>query len=349
MFSKHKKHTRRSNPLLGLFRLLLSLIIFAVLVGGAYSAYKQFSGVDPLKLSPQAIVGLFTKEKALDSFFGLLSLDFKKYIPGNSGESAEEDSIKGIESDEDESQSQAPTPPKKQALFKFTLIADSHNSNPLLHKALLQNSKDSKFIIGLGDYTDIGTITELESAKKELDSNGLRYFVIPGDHDLWDSRDKQKGPLFNYTQVFGKSYQSFDYQGVKFILLDNSDDYSGVSGTQLDWLKKELDDKNQIWKAKLVFVHTPIYHPSSAHTMGWVTPELKTQAKNLKTVLKNGGVAEVFSGDIHFFSRYSDPDTNLSMTTVGAVTEQRNVQLPRFAIATVYTDGSLDVDDIEIK
>ena len=54
MFGRH--HRRPINILFVIFRLLLSVVMLTILMVGIYSAYKHFSGLDPLKLNPQAIV-----------------------------------------------------------------------------------------------------------------------------------------------------------------------------------------------------------------------------------------------------------------------------------------------------
>jgi len=99
----------------------------------------------------------------------------------------------------------------------------------------------------------------------------------------------------------------------------------------------------------LVFLHEPLYHPISDHSMGKLEKQVKQQAKNLTFQLKEGGVKEVFAGDTHDFSQYNDPQTNLPMVSVGAITRDRNLQLPRFAIGYVFGDGSVRVEDVEIK
>ncbi|MBI2334945.1 metallophosphoesterase, partial [Candidatus Daviesbacteria bacterium] len=237
-----------------------------------------------------------------------------------------------------------------KALFNFGLFADSHSDNELLKKALQQMGEVS-FIIGLGDYTDVGTLEELQNAKKILDESKVRYFVIPGDHDLWDARDKQKEPTSNFSRVFGSPWQSFEFEGVVFLLLDNSDNYKGFGDIQIQRLQEELErfKKSNNVRFILAFVHEPLYHPSSDHIMGRVEPGLKDQAKKVAKMLKEGGVKKVFAGDIHYFSKYSEPETGLSMVTIGAVTTQRNSQSPRFARVTVFESGETAVEDMEVK
>ncbi len=348
MFGKrHKKehYRRRANPILGLFRLLLSLVIFAALIGGVYYAYREFSGFDPLKLSPKSLSSFFTKEKLADFGFNLLSFDVKKKAQDLTGQVSGQTKI--IPADTKEK-----TPVKKPtSLFKFALVADSENDNDLLGKALSQaKEKQAKFVIGLGDYSDVGTVSELRKAKLEFDKAGLRYYVTPGDHDLWDSRNRKQPALTNFKAVFGASYSSFDQENVHFLILNNSDNYSGFDSDQLNWVNSDLASlKNKPMLLSLAFLSEPLFHPSSDHFMGKTTPSLQTQAKTMIRTLKEANFKAVFAGDIHYFTEYTEPASGLSMTTVGAVNQERNIEEPRFAIITVMDDGSLIVEDTEIK
>ncbi len=340
MFGRRKK---RSGFLpFVIFRLFLSLLMFGILLAGVYTAYKHFSGIDPISANPKAIFAGLLSSGNFDSLLKYIPVDFKKkqqiVYQSQTPDTASKKEVKSVQINHG------------KTIFSFALIADVHNDNVLLKKALEQ-IQDVSFIIGLGDYSDVGTIEELKNTKKTLDESKVRYFVIPGDHDLWDSRDKQKEPTFNFSQVFGSPWQSFEQQGVVFLLLDNSDNYKGFGDIQIQRLQEELEryKKSNNVRFILAFVHEPLYHPSSDHIMGRVEPSLKDQAKKLTKMLKEGGVKKVFAGDIHFFSQYDDPETGLAMVTVGAVTTQRNPQLPRFAKVQVFEDGSTEVEDIEIK
>lgn len=313
------------------------------MLGGLYAAFQGFSGVDPLSISPKAFVSAIISSKDPQEIIRtILDLDLNKIAKMSSTSS--QNIFNGSFAPEINS--------TKQIRFSFVMVSDSHSENNYLQKALLQAKSmvpQPAFIIGLGDYTEVGTMQELKLAKSEFDKVGIRYFVIPGDHDLWDGRDKTGNPLENFTQVFGLDYQAFAYQGVKFILINNADNYTGIDQKQSDWIDSQLGINGQD-KIKLMFafVHEPLYHPSSDHFMGRITESLKKQAKNLELTLKSGGVNEVFSGDIHFFSRYAEPQLSLKMTTIGAVASARNTQAPRFALVSIYDDFEFDVKDIEI-
>lgn len=338
MFKKYKK--RSSNPLFVIFRLILSIVMFGLLLGGAYTAYKHFSGLDPLKLDPQSILKQLIGTKTPPELLGVLSalkID-PKIIPSTNREQGQT------------TNNVAPTNTGKVA-FKFMLMADSHSDNANLKKAIAQAKEkypDLSFIIGLGDYTNVGTIDELKKAKAEFDLSGFRYFLIAGDHDLWDSRDKGNQAAANFKQVFGPLYQSFTFNNFKFLLLDNSDNYAGLGQEQQDWINSELE-KAEGNMGIFAFIHEPLYHPSSDRFMGKVEKNLKVEAQSLIYQLKNAGVKKVFSGDIHYFSEYEEPTTKLEMVTVGAVLTERNPQVPRFAIGYVFEDGSIKVEDVEIR
>lgn len=326
---------RSTNILFVIFRLIISLTMFVVLLAGVYLAYKQFSGLDPLNLNPQSVlkqVVALVANRKLSEVLGK-PIGNSKIIPA-SKEAAKE-------------------APAADPVIKFLVLADSHSDNDNLAKAIQEakaNYPNLDFIIGLGDYTEVGTIDELKSAKKELDSAGLRYFLIPGDHDLWDCRNREQPAADCFRQVFGPTYQAFILKNFKFLLLNNSDNYIGFDADQQKWIADELEKaKGEEIKRVFVFVHEPLFHPSSTHTMGSVEKSLKTQAGGLIFQLKEAAVKKVFAGDIHYFSEYSEPKTGLPMITIGAVTRERNPQTPRFGVVSVFEDGSTKVEDVEIK
>lgn len=321
--------------------------MFAVLLGGMYSAYKHFSGLDPLKIDPQAVLAELLAGKMPKEFLGILSST--KITQGLSNQINRK--VLGQQASLEISSDRS-TNPSSKLEFQFLMVADTHSDNANLNKAINQAKQTFpglQFIIGLGDYTEVGTILELKNAKNELDSSGLRYFLVAGDHDLWDSRNRQVPPVTNFSQVFGPPYQSFNFNGFYFLLLDNSDDYKGFGETQQKWIEAELEKARGSSRGIFVFLHKPLFHPSSDHIMGRLEPSLKQQARDVMFQLKDAEAKKLFAGDIHFFSEYSEPVTDLPMGTIGAVTIDRNPQAPRFAVVSVFEDGSTKVEDVGIK
>lgn len=341
MFKKEERKKRSSFGILTLFRLVLSLIMFAILGLGMYQAFRTFSnyseGPDLLKMDPKAtLTKILTSEHSAQAIMSILG--FNLAATSSQSETSQKPVVK------------APNANSK-LIFKFALVADSHNDNDNLKLALaLAKNKGAKFAIGLGDYSDTGTVDELTKTKEVFETSGLPYYVTAGDHDLWDARDKGKLSSANFNEVFGSPYQSFSDSGVRFIIIFNADNYEGVDQLQMSWLENTLT-KSENEKSKLIFAftHEALTHPTSDRFMGKTNKELLKQADDIVQLLKGAQVAEVFAGDIHSFTRYEDGKSGLKMTTVGALTKLRNVQLPRFAMVDIFDDGSYNIQDLEIK
>ncbi len=350
------KRDHRRKRRVGIHRIFLSLIMLSILSLGIYQAFKSFSGMDPLSLSPKSVFNsILASDSTSNLIDQLLSFNPKQLIKGKDNSAPTPPALApktlGAETSPRNSQATPSPTPKPALLFKFAIVADSENDNNDLSKALSQ-AKDNgaQFILGLGDYTDVGTVNELSTTKKQFDTVGLKYYLIPGDHDLWDSRNRTLSATYDFNQVFGKDYQSFTYQNVHFLLVNNSDNYDGVSPEQLKFIENDLSESNQTNpKLNLVFVSTPLYHPSSDHVMGRVDSKLQSQAAFLTGLFKKDNVAAVFGGDTHFYSDYTEPSRNLYMVAVGAITAYRNLQGPRYTMVDVYADGSYNIQDTEIK
>jgi len=334
MFGSHSSsHKKQPGCLFTVFRLFLSLVVLLTLLVVGYKALVNFSGYDPLKISPSTISSsLINSPEIYKIVTKILSFD-----PTHTLSKVANGTLTDTEK------------PKGNLVFKYAVISDSHNDNENLAKALAQaKAADAKFIIYIGDFSDVGTIEELEAAKTVLDNSDLPYYTTAGDHDLWDARNKGLDPLSNYSQVFGSAYTSFGYGEYRFVILFNSDNYLGIDDIQQQWLEQELE-RVQGSKALFVLTATPFFHPSSDHVYGKVDPKFKGEANEFIDLFKKYNVAEVFAGDVHFYTSYVEPRTGLHMTTVGAVTSTRNAQSPRFALVDVYESGAYTVVDTEIQ
>ena len=239
----------------------------------------------------------------------------------------------------------------KLPILRVGLVADSEDDNDLLSKALNQlNGAGVNFVIGLGDWTSVGTVDQLGAAKGAFDKSSLVYYLTAGDHDLWDSRNKGEQALTNYRKVFGSPSQTFMKDGVQFVILDNSDIYKGIVDEDWQILDQSLGaGPVGARKLRFVFAHKTPFHPQSSHVMGEDSMEVSRQARKLMDLLEEKKVSGFFSGDLHFFAQFKSPNDAVKITTIGAVASERNFQGPRFAILTVYSDYSFDVQDVEIR
>ena len=330
---------KKGGGVVGIARIFLSLIMLSILGIVLYLALTglsgQSGGVGDLR-------SIFTSQKMVDFAASLVTLSPREIIKKAT------DLFSPSSASKASSVSMSTNTAKPTFAYRFAVVSDSHSDNLMLAKALkLAKEADAKFVIGLGDFTNVGTIDELRNTKSEFDIANLPYYVTAGDHDLWDSRDKNLQAAQNFTEVFGSPYSLFKYQGTNFILMFNGDNYLGLDGVQLAWLDDALNQSSE--KNTFVLTSTPLYHPSSDHFMGKTEQKVKNQAAELVDLFKKHNVSEVFAGDTHFYSRYTEAKTGLSMTAVGAVTTLRNLQAPRFVMVDVFGDGSYNIQDTEIK
>lgn len=338
--SKHESHRRGGGGFIfTAFRVVLSLALLILLFLALYQAFKGFSGMDPLKINPQGLVKEFSSTETLYQFAQrLLTLDVQN--PNLKSEISRVIKSTPVETKQ----------PEGSLAFKFAIVTDSHNDGQNLQKALnMARTADAKFVIGLGDYTDVGTVDELTQAKQIFAASGIPYYSTAGDHDLWDSRNQKLTPDNNYLKTFGPTYSSFGYQDFRFMIIYDADNYRGIDQIQRQWIEDELHRVAPTAKATFVFTATPFYHPSSDHVVGKSEASLKSQATDMINLFQTYHIKAVFAGDTHFYSSYLEPHTNIPMYTIGAVTSNRNAQSPRFAIVDVYDSGDFMVRDTEIK
>ena len=250
--------------------------------------------------------------------------------------------VPGFEKSKDQETEKIRTP-----ILRFAVLSDSEGENDLLAKALRQaQGKGINFVIGLGDWSTVGTQGQLSVAKQVFDASGLEYYTTSGDHDLWDSRNRGEDPLANYNQTFGSASHLIEKEEIQIVILDNSDIYKGIPSSSWELLFESL--KKDV-KLRFVMAHKTPFHPDSAHIMGQDAQNVKAQAENLLAILEEGQISAFFSGDMHFFAQFKTPKQAVKITTIGAVSSQKNFQGPRFAIVTVYDDYSWKAEDVEIR
>lgn len=216
------------------------------------------------------------------------------------------------------------TPTKEvERIYKLAVMADIHADDESFGELLeAAKTRGDEMVIITGDLTTVGKKEELLEAKKVLDNGGVPYFVVPGNHDLWWS-EKIGADVFG--EVFGKRYQSFKKEGRKFILVDNGS-WKGLGRAQKQWLEGELEECLEI--QCLVFMHMPLNHEFSAHIMGEKSEEVTREANELARLLDVKGVDDIFTGHLHYSGDYGIG--GFRTTLVGAVSEARNNQTPRF-------------------
>lgn len=217
--------------------------------------------------------------------------------------------------------------------LKFAVMSDIHMNWTDWRKFLAKVKPSGQMVMVTGDMTSLGKKNELLAAKKVLDESGVKYVVVPGNHDMWES-DRVKVSLFN--EVFGKEYQSIRLDGRKFIMINNGR-ATGLGVTQRTWLEEEVVECAVV--KCIAVMHMPLNHGISTHIMGEKNKKVSEEGAELIKLLKDHGVVDVIAGHLHYSGTYELD--GLRTYLAGAVSRERNTQTPR------YTEFSIIGDQID--
>ncbi|MEO6406076.1 MAG: PQQ-binding-like beta-propeller repeat protein, partial [Ferruginibacter sp.] len=136
--------------------------------------------------------------------------------------------------------------------FRFAFISDTHIGSPDgkaeqdLQRTINDINKrtDIDFVVITGDITELGTDTQLATAKKLLDVLKIKWYIIPGNHDAgWSESGGQ-----SYVSTFGSDRFCFDHNGTRFLACASgpyvrmSDGH--IPRDAMNWMKKVLDTTN---------------------------------------------------------------------------------------------------------
>ena len=233
---------------------------------------------------------------------------------------------------------------RKEQVLKVAIMSDSEDDNATLKRALFEAANvGAEAVFHLGDITLFGTMESLEEAKKILAESNLPYYVLPGDHDLY----KSVGPQ-NFEQVFGDSSEVVTLNGIKFVLLNNSANYTLIEDNRVSWFELQIADAN------FIMFSQPIYHPSPSvisPVMGMVNGEkdedVYLQRGELLSLVQNSSAKALFAGDHHRSSQYADLANNSFIHhVIGAINESRKIQSSRFSVLTIYNTGEYEVSEV---
>jgi len=239
-------------------------------------------------------------------------------------------------------------------VMAVAFIADSHNSNHNLDIAIQQiNQTSTKYLFGLGDYTDVGTNAEFQNFNSSITKLKQKYFLLPGDHDLWNGRDKADDPQAYFLKYFQEPPISFVDSDVQFIFVNNADIYQGLKQDKLNQIIQTINESRS--KTIIILAHKSINHPLTIHSMGYIDDKkiqnVYQQAQQLDQTISQikDKYIYVVHGDLHSFSIYNQFSEKTAVYSIGALSDKKNLQTPRYAIGQIDQDGKLYITDHPIS
>jgi hypothetical protein len=252
----------------------------------------------------------------------------------------------------------------EKLLFNVAIMSDIHEDTQNLDKALnLAKNKGVETVFVLGDITNYGDLAALNKVKNVLEKSGFEYFVLPGDHDLAQSVN-----TLNFNQVFGSDNQVVQIKDHKFLLFNNSYNFTKIGVSQISWLE------NNIVGADFVLLSQPLYtkgltpffeniymgssstEPESADLKSGQEEVRDQGAAILSLIRSENNVKAIFAGEHHKSSKLADSNrSSLEHYVIGAVSNTVNeypqniIQTPRFSLLSVFVDRTYQVEDVVLN
>lgn len=166
--------------------------------------------------------------------------------------------------------------------FRFAFLSDTHigspngNADEDLRRTVndINKMNDIDFVVITGDITELGTNEELPRSKRLFDSLKVKYYIIPGNHDVGWSETGGMG----FIKTFGSDRFAFDHKGIRFIGC-SSGPYVRMSDGHIPrdamtWMKNILDTTNA--NMPVIFLN---HYPMDNQMDNWyeVTDMFKTK------------------------------------------------------------------------
>ena len=346
---------KRNGSFIGrIFRFILSVVILSAFIIGIALVIKGIHNTDENKIV-----------KAVYKVLSLAHINVKEEqvgdVAGKFVERVSNTNISAVSTSRSSSENTPSDDSKSNLMLEVAVIADVHGDLASLNRSInIIKERNINKVIVIGDLTNYGEISSLNEVKTVLDESGLKYYVLPGDHDLAASVG-----VDNFVQVFGKNDYVVDMEGCKFLFLDNSANFTPLLPSTVTWFSTEVKNTD------FVLLSQPLYTegmnlPFKKMFMGSTTEDpsnelienqqrVKAQRDVLLNSIQNAPVLAVLSGDHHKSNTLSDNVSKvLKHHTLGSIAQELNglpqsiLQTPRFSILNVYEDKSFDVEDVLI-
>ena len=219
-------------------------------------------------------------------------------------------------------------PPLKDSVT-FAVMGDSQGHNNILG-AILSDIEGCDFALLCGDLTPSGAASEFVVFSETLNTSGIPVYVTAGNHDV-----KTEGGD-EYRKRYGPAEYSFEYNGVRFAIIDSSD--LNVTAEQIEWMQEDFEGAEK----RVMMTHVPCYDPFGDNHTLWAESR-----DRVLSLVDDGGVDVVFTGHIHAFNHTKMQATDLVISGGAGANlvdgEHHHVKV------TVAQGGAFEFDKIDLN
>jgi serine/threonine-protein phosphatase CPPED1 len=217
--------------------------------------------------------------------------------------------------------------------FRFAVISDrtgGHRPGIFSRSVRMINMLQPEFVMSVGDliegYSEDPGQWALEWSEFEskLDALQMPFFFCVGNHDMSNLPMSE-----NWKRKFGRSYFSFRYRDVLFVVLNSEEprpkeQIYKFSPEQQEWLRQTLAQNRQV-RWTFVFFHKPVWREGMGdpQSQGWTPIE--------ETLLEGNRPYTVFVGHEHNYAKFVRHGRDYFMlATTGGGSKMRGVEYGEF-------------------
>jgi 3',5'-cyclic-AMP phosphodiesterase len=178
--------------------------------------------------------------------------------------------------------------------YSFAVFGDCQGNYSVLKDLVgkLKQEKGLDFVVSVGDVVPYGEAVNYAKYKKIMGALALPLYQTAGNHDAVN------GGWKIFQKYFGPLYYTFDYQGDRFIVLNNSLNNS-FDSEQFSWLKEQLAKPGA--RHKFVIMHKPVFDPSELYKDHLMSSRAVTE--ELIRLFAKYKVDYVLAGHIHGYAK----------------------------------------------
>ncbi|MBX3127979.1 MAG: metallophosphoesterase [Polyangiaceae bacterium] len=183
-----------------------------------------------------------------------------------------------------------------------------------------------RFLLGAGDLTQQGSVSELSRFELELRSLQVPYYTTLGNHELGNTPPP-------YQDLYGRGSFSFVFREVRFTLLDSAS--ATLDPLVYGWLEGWLaQGKGSV---HVVAMHVPPLDPSGLRNGGFGS---RAEAAKLLSRLAQGSVDLTLYGHIHSYYGFENAGIPAHVSGGGGAIPERFDDMGRhFLVVDVAASG----------
>jgi 3',5'-cyclic-AMP phosphodiesterase len=222
----------------------------------------------------------------------------------------------------------APPDANDRGSFRFVAMGDIQTALPTVDEvfAKVNEVRDARFVVFMGDLTERGELDEYELALRQLEQLRVPFYATLGNHELWADPSR-------FHQRFGRASFHFSYRGVAFTFADSGD--AGLDPLVESWIDDWLAESRD--QVHVFLSHFPPVDPFGTRDGSYRSHR---DAQRLLGKLARGGVDLTLFGHVHTFMAYENAGIPSYISGGGGARQERWDGIARhFLVIEASADG----------